>query len=281
MVTDVAAFPLILPPPHVPTVCVANFTWADIYEEYIPIRSEFGPIVTKLKKLLRKRRACFWTQASACRCRIFPQRESVGLVARTGENERDRLFAALPPAAQNKRLALVYLGNWGFSLPYEKIRRVFPNGTLYHWKMPRFRSPTGQKISRDLMAHPSLVASVDAVVSKAGYGLVGECLAHGTPLLYPPRTGFAEFAALHKALQNWSGGIFVTNDDWASANFGPYLDAVPPLGTTRTLPAPGGKKCRRRYHEALGRNKLARLLVFFFLTYDKVSLISKRRELLL
>lgn len=239
VVTDVAAFPLILPPPHVPTVCVANFTWADIYDEYVPLRSEFGPIVTKLQNYYGK--ASLLLDASlSLPMPYFPHRQSIGLVARTGENKRDHLLSVLPASAQNKRLALVYLGNWGFPLPYEK----FADFEQWHFvSLEDAPAPLANwtKVSRDLMAHPSLVASVDAVLSKAGYGLTGECLAHGTPLLYPPRTGFAEFAALHQALSQWPGGIFVPESDFLSANFGPFLEAVPPLGTTRSLPAPGGK----------------------------------------
>ena len=65
-------------------------------------------------------------------------------------------------------------------------------------------------------------------------------MAHGTPRLYPSRPGFAEFAALHTALSDWPGGMFVPDADWNQANFAPYLDRIPPRGTTPALPAPGG-----------------------------------------
>ena len=245
VVTDVAAFPLVAAAGvGIPTVCVANFTWADIYADYVAEKSEFGPIVTKLEEYYRSTTLLLDADLSLP-MPYFPDRERVGLVARKGDDRRDELLAALPPSAQNKRLALVYLGNWGFSLPYDRFAGF---GGWHFVSLDDAPIPLSNwtKVSRELMAHPSLVASVDAVVSKAGYGLVGECLAHGTPLLYPPRTGFAEFAALHKALQAWPGGIVVTETDWANANFGPYLDAVPPRGETRSLPAPGGANAAAR-----------------------------------
>ena len=45
-----------------------------------------------------------------------------------------------------------------------------------------------------------LAASTDAIVAKAGYGTVCEAMVAGTPMIYPPRTGFAEYRVLDRAL---------------------------------------------------------------------------------
>ena len=46
-----------------------------------------------------------------------------------------------------------------------------------------------------------VTASVDAVVAKAGYGTLAECMAAGTPLIFPPRPSFAEHEALAAGAQ--------------------------------------------------------------------------------
>src|SRR5436189_79452 len=48
-----------------------------------------------------------------------------------------------------------------------------------------------------------LIASSDVVVAKAGYGTACEAMASGTPMVYPPRRGFAEFRPLDRALRGW------------------------------------------------------------------------------
>jgi L-arabinokinase len=53
---------------------------------------------------------------------------------------------------------------------------------------PGFRFLNG----RELPNYHDLVRASDAVVSKAGYSIVAECIAEGKPLLYPPRSGFRE-----------------------------------------------------------------------------------------
>ena len=43
------------------------------------------------------------------------------------------------------------------------------------------------------LTYPDLVAAADVVVSKPGYGIVSECIANGTPLLYTSRGRFVEY----------------------------------------------------------------------------------------
>ncbi len=40
----------------------------------------------------------------------------------------------------------------------------------------------------------------------------------GTPILYPPRTGFAEYRALDRALRAWGGGVPLSARDFAGLN---------------------------------------------------------------
>ena len=42
------------------------------------------------------------------------------------------------------------------------------------------------------LKYEDLIAAADAVVGKPGYGIVSECIANGTALLYSPRSRFAE-----------------------------------------------------------------------------------------
>ncbi len=39
-------------------------------------------------------------------------------------------------------------------------------------------------------------------------------MASGTPMIYPPRRGFAEFRSLDRALRSWEGGVPVSSRDF-------------------------------------------------------------------
>ena len=225
VLTDVASFPLTL---GLPSVCVANFTWADIYTEY----AGFEGIVAQLEAEYAQ--ATLLLEAGlALPMPYFPRRESVGLVARVGKNR------IIPPARRGpgSRAALIYAGSWGMPFPWASLERFV--GWTFYTLTPPPRPWPGNLIvlSRDTLPHEDLVASVDCVISKAGYGLVGECMAAGTPLLYGPREGFAEFAALDAALQGWDGGMRLESGAFLSAQW--PLEGIPTKGSVSRLPTPG------------------------------------------
>ena len=59
-----------------------------------------------------------------------------------------------------------------------------------------------------------LIASSHAIVAKAGYGTVCEAMARGTPMIYPPRSCFAEYRSLDRALRSWGGGVPISSRDF-------------------------------------------------------------------
>lgn len=235
----------------VPSVCVANFTWADIYRELAAQEPGLAPVAETLAAEYAG--ADLLLEAGlALPMGYFPRRESVGIIARTGVDRRDALLAALPAPARGKRVALVYAGDWGLPVPWERLTH------FDEWHFVSLGSPAGALppnwtvVGRDLMAHPDLVASADLVVSKVGYGIAGECLTGGTPLLFCPRTGFAEYPVIAEYLARSGRGVLLFAEAFASADWGEALDAVPERGTLAREIAPGAGRAAARIREMYG-----------------------------
>lgn len=239
VVTDVASFPLTLAAAlGIPGLCVANFTWADIYAEYADTQPGFCPVVAQLTDEYRQ--ASLLLEAGlSLPMPYFPKRKSVGLVARVGKRRRDELLALLSPDAAAKRLALIYAGNWGLPVPWERLERFTNWHFLTLAPLPGM-GKNASYIPQTAMPHPDFVASVDLVISKAGYGLVGECLSAGTPFLYCPREGFAEYGALERALSDWPGGLRLSADAFLAAEWEGALTQAPRFGSLPSQSAPGG-----------------------------------------
>ena len=231
----------------VPSLLIANFTWVEIYQGL----ANQEPALTPVADYLTEEYAAFTHVLEAGFAVPMPQFqtvESVGLVARPGQSRRDALVAALPPMAQGKRLALVYVGGWGLPIPYERVAR------FADWHFLSLDAPTAipanwTVLPRDLMDHPDLVASVDLVISKPGYGLAGECVTLGTPLLYPPRPEFAEYAALDAVLSTWPGGRRISREDFLAVSWREHLDWASTVSNIPRLPAPGGPAIAQRIME--------------------------------
>jgi hypothetical protein len=239
VVTDVGPFPLAVAEAlSIPGLCVANFTWADIYAEYAKDEPAFAPVVADLINQYSRATLMLETGLSLP-MPYFPRRESVGLVARTGTVRRAELLEMLGPKALGKRLALVYSGNWGMPVPWGKLE-LFTDWHFLSLNPFETEITNSSLVSQEAMPHPDFVASVDLVVSKLGYGIVGECLAAGTPLLYCPRSGFAEYQGMDSALADWPGRLRLPANAFLSADWKAGLQTVPAFGSVPPQAAPGG-----------------------------------------
>ena len=84
-------------------------------------------------------------------------------------------------------LVLASFGAYGADLPVERLLQS-DRFTLVD---PRREPPPG-------FVYQDLVAAADVVVSKPGYGIVSECVANQTALLYTSRGRFVEYDALRR-----------------------------------------------------------------------------------
>lgn len=162
------------------SVLVANFTWDWVYAFYpsferlapgvidtiagaythadaalrLPIHGGFGPVAAVTKDIP------FIARRST--------REPADTRRRLGIDERQPLVVSS-------------FGGYGVAVPYD---RIAASGLTV--LAPETHPPAG-------LQYEDLIAAADAVVSKPGYGVVSECAANRTPLLYTSRGEFAEY----------------------------------------------------------------------------------------
>ena len=66
----------------------------------------------------------------------------------------------------------------------------------------------------------------DGVITKPGYGIVSECLANETRVLYTPRGSFAEYPCLVEGLQRYGVAELISNEDLYAARWLPALQRL-------------------------------------------------------
>ena len=74
------------------------------------------------------------------------------------------------------------MARYGLTAAYDDIARAQRLTVL----SPGSTLPAG-------LAYQDVVAAADLVITKPGYGIVSECVANGTPLLYTSRGRFVEY----------------------------------------------------------------------------------------
>ena len=74
--------------------------------------------------------------------------------------------------------------------------------------------------------YEDLVRAVDVVVTKPGYGIISECLANDTALLYTSRGDFREYQVLVDAMPGLLRCAFIDHGDLFAGRWAPHLDAL-------------------------------------------------------
>ncbi|MBV9852682.1 MAG: hypothetical protein JO250_23735 [Armatimonadetes bacterium] len=234
VVTDIPAFPLrAAREAGLPGFAVANFTWHDIYQEYTETPDD-GALLAHMAEEYGAATAAFLTPLSTPTVADpFPRVERVPLVARRGRNIRAALDATLtiqaPPELGAGRavrhLALLYLGVWGLDMDWAALAAA-ADWLFLTYDPPALPVPNVVTLDRRRWPYADVSASVDAVVSKPGYGTVTECIANGVPLIYVPRPAFSEYDTLVAGMARWGGGVPIRDTDFRAGSWQDALDAA-------------------------------------------------------
>ena len=74
--------------------------------------------------------------------------------------------------------------------------------------------------------YEDLVAAVDVVATKPGYGIIAECAAHGTAILYTSRGRFVEYEVLVEEMPRYVRSQFIPQDALFAGRWRPYLEQL-------------------------------------------------------
>ncbi len=218
VVSDVAAFPIkVAQAAGIPGILVGNFTWLDIYRPYMAKFPDFSRFLGPLEEQYRATSVAFITPP-ALPMEYLPAQTPVPMMARRGRNLRKEL-CAMYGIDPSRPLVLFYLGNLGMRFHWRSMEALSEYTFLTFSTLRGVRPKNLVTLEQGVFDHPDVVASVDVVAAKAGYGMVGECMANGTPMLYMPRDHFAEFPALDQALQDWGGALRIPQKDFSNVRW--------------------------------------------------------------
>lgn len=200
----------------VPSVAVSNFTWAWIYRAYAADYPAFTPLIEEMESFYRKATLALALPHS-CNLEIFPRREPIPWITRRSalsrEEARERF--GLPRAAV---VVLLSFGGFGLTrLPWEKLTRS--RDFFFVATAATTRKGENFLILPEAQRHyENLVRAADVIVSKPGYGIVADAIAHQVPLLYTSRGDFPEYPFLVEALARCTTVEFISQEELLAGN---------------------------------------------------------------
>jgi hypothetical protein len=216
----------------VPAIAISNFTWDWIYETH----PQFLPGGASAIALIR---SCYRQAALALELpfsggfEIFPTVEKLPLIARrpTRSRAETRAFFNLPA---DGHIALLSFGGYGLaSLDLSHLdcgpawTVVTTDSVSQSRVLPEHvRSVPERSFIASGFRYEDLVAAVDVVITKPGYGIIAECIATDTAMLHTSRGAFREAAVLTEALPRFVRSRFISQTDLFSGTWHAALDGV-------------------------------------------------------
>src|SRR5205823_3446825 len=76
------------------------------------------------------------------------------------------------------------------------------------------------------LRYEDLVGAVDAVFTKPGYGIISECIANDTAMVYTSRGRFAEYEVLVREMPRYLRCAFIEHDALLAGRWKAALDAA-------------------------------------------------------
>jgi L-arabinokinase len=141
-------------------------------------------------------------------------------VARRSSRDPDEVREALK-LPRDRRVVLTSFGGYGLDGLNIDALRSLPG---YHVLLP------GMVDERAMYdggyRYEDLVRAVDVVVTKPGYGIISECIANDTALLYTSRGDFREYQVLVDAMPNFLRCAFIDHGDLFAGRWAAHLDAL-------------------------------------------------------
>jgi hypothetical protein len=200
----------------VPSIAIGNFTWDWVYGIY----AAFDRLAPDVIPTIRR---AYATTTLALRLPLhggFEPMKSVTrdipFIARRSTRDRDDTRRLLG-LTDDRPAVLVSFGSHGLELPWDAVARS-ARFTLIREDLA--------ELGRYGLRYQDLVAAADVVVSKPGYGIVSECIANQTALLYTSRGRFVEQDVFVVGMPRFLRCRFISQEDLFAGRWADAVDAL-------------------------------------------------------
>lgn len=179
-----------------PALALCSLNWAGIYRHYFGARPEARAVLADMEAAYNAARH-FLCPAPSMAMPELGNVRPIGPLVRLGRPRRAQLCERLG-IADTRRIVMIAPGGIPLRLPLE----TWPLDPAIAWIVPQawgIERPDMHAFEALGLGFTDVLASVDALLGKLGYGTVTECACNGVPLLYVPRPDWPE----ERCLADW------------------------------------------------------------------------------
>jgi hypothetical protein len=219
----------------IPAVAMCSLNWTDLFSHYFGQETWAAPIHADMLRAYRSAVA-FLRVTPGMSMPGLHNRHVIGPIADVQIPRRDKIAGCLD-LPLSARWVLIALGGIDHVLPVNQWPRI----ANVYWLVPGAAHTARDDIRTFDASLPfaELLASVDALITKTGYGSFVEAACHGIPMLYLRRPDWPEEDCLTDWVQDNNRAAEITRAEADSGDLAKSLErawrAVPP-----PLPQPVG-----------------------------------------
>ena len=223
----------------IPSIAIGNFTWDWVYADY--------PRVRLAPSLLPAIRGAYARASMALRLPMSGGFETISnvkdipFIARHATRTREEVCKILKLPA-DKPIILASFGGYGLpGLDTDALAKLKKYTAITTANLPlgrgRKEMPTAERkgsfisLNEEAMydagvRYEDLVGAAQAVVTKPGYGIISECIANDSAILYTSRGHFPEYDVLVDELPKYARSAFINHDDLFAGKWETHLDKL-------------------------------------------------------
>jgi len=223
----------------IPSIGLGNFTWDWIYADY--------PRIRLAPSLLPAIRTAYSKASMALRLPMsggfetFANVKDIPFIARHATQTRDQVCKSLR-LPTDKPIVLASFGGYGLpGLETEALAKFKKYTVVTTANLPLGRArkemPTAERkgsfisVNEEAMydagvRYEDLVGAAEAVVTKPGYGIISECIANDTAILYTQRGHFPEYEVLVAEMPKYVRNAYIGQDDLFAGKWESHVDKL-------------------------------------------------------
>jgi len=212
------AVPLIAKEVGIPSIGISNFSWDEIYQPYVEEFPDYEYLIEEIAKAYAETtlllRLPFHLPMAA-----FPRQVDWPLLARVVREGKIELRKSLD-LPQEAFVVLLSFG--GFDL--QALERIPFDANMDCLFVSFFDesitvAANYRNYERQKYKHEFVVKAADVVMSKPGYGIVSECIANSTAMIYTERYDFLEYPRLVEGIEKHLINEHIPSSDLLSGNW--------------------------------------------------------------
>jgi len=238
VVADVPAIPIeAAHQAGVRSVGVGNFSWDWIYQEFVAGNSAWQPAIDRFQTAYAK--ADLGLQLLFSGPLPFPNQVEIPLLAKPGKARRQDI-ATICGADPKRRWVLLSFSTIEWDAA--SVARAIEGSDCELFSLRPLEWPGSgiHALDRNEIEVSDVFSSVDAVLTKPGFGVVSECIANQKPIIYVDRESFRETPVLIEGIRRYLPHVEISAEALYQGEIGPSIDAIWQAATAPETVATGG-----------------------------------------